>query len=270
MNFNGKVAAITGAGSGIGRALAVRLAEEGCSVSLADVDQKGLTQTAAEVAKLNVGCKQTHLDVRDKKAVGDWADETVQEFGRVDYIFNNAGVTLFDSAASTEYDDFEWVMDINFWGMVYGTKSFMKYFQEVKTGHVINVSSLFGLVAFPNQSAYNASKFAIRGFTEALALEMKDTDIQVSSVHPGGILTDIARNSRFKETGSAGVTKEEAVRSFDAIAKTAPAQAADVILKGVLAGKRRILVGTDAKIIDFLQRLMPVRYASLLLKVLKP
>ena len=269
MSFNGKVAAITGAGSGIGRALAIALAERGCSVSIADIDGDGLKQTEVLVAAHNVGSKVTKLDVKNRDAVEAWADDTVQEFGQVDFVFNNAGVTMFDTVSGTSYEDFHWVMDINFWGMVYGTKAFMGYFEKANSGHVINVSSLFGLIAFPGQSAYNASKFAIRGFTEALAMEMKGTNVQVSSVHPGGIRTDIARNARFKKTDRGERNRKNAVRKFDATAQTTPEQAAAVILSGVEAGKRRILIGADAKIIDFLQRLMPIKYVGLLKRIIK-
>jgi short-subunit dehydrogenase len=153
--------------------------------------------------------------------------------------------------------------------MVYGSKAFLRHFKAAGHGHVINVSSLFGLIGVPDQSAYNASKFAIRGYTEALALELKETPIRVSSVHPGGILTDIARNSRFNKSIFKKSTKEKSVARFDAVAKTTPAQAAAVILKGVTANRRRILIGLDAKILDILQRLMPTRYGDFLYKVLK-
>lgn len=269
MSFTGKVAAITGAGSGIGRALAIRLAKEGCHVALADVDDAGLQETETEISAHNIRCVTTKLDVSDRAAVEAWSNDVVSEFGAVDYIFNNAGVALFDTAESDDYDNIRWVMDINFWGMVYGSKAFLKHFREAGSGHVINVSSLFGLIAFPGQSAYNASKFAIRGYTEALAMELKGSGIYASSVHPGGILTDIARNSRYTKSSFEGGSKEKTVVEFDRMVKTTAEDAADVILKGVKGKKQRILIGKDAKILDFIQRIMPVGYSKLLFKILK-
>lgn len=268
MRFDGKIAAITGAGSGIGRALAVKLASEGCSVAISDVDEKGLAETAEMVARYNVGYDQLKLDVSDRDAVENWAEAVVEKMGSADYVFNNAGVTLLENVANTEYDDFRWVMDINFWGMVYGSKAFLKYFQSRGSGHIINVSSLFGLVAFPNQAAYNASKFAIRGFTEALGLELKDTDIFVSSVHPGGIRTSIARNARANEANLGGRTVEDFANNFEASARTTPEEAAEVILSGVLKRKRRILIGKDARFMDRVQRLFPEKYGPMLQKIL--
>ncbi|WP_025898388.1 SDR family NAD(P)-dependent oxidoreductase [Sneathiella glossodoripedis] len=268
MRFSGQIAAITGAGSGIGRALAVALAKEGCHLALADLDEAGLQGTVDIVKGHNISCRHVLLDVSDEAAVQKWSDDTVEEFGRVDYIFNNAGVALFDSAESEDYESFRWVMDINFWGMVYGTKAFLKHFRKSGSGHVINVSSLFGLIGFPGQSAYNASKFAIRGYTEALALELQGSNIGVTSVHPGGIRTDIARNARFKRAGESSNSQLETIKRFDALAKTSPAQAAETILNGVVSNKRRVLIGNDARILDFVQRLMPTRYGSFLNRVL--
>ncbi len=268
MRFEGKVAAITGAGSGIGRALAIKLASEGCSVAISDVDEKGLAETADMVARYNVGCQQSKLDVSDQKAVENWAESVVEQMGSADYVFNNAGVTLLESVANTEYEDFRWVMDINFWGMVYGSKAFLKYFQSRGSGHIINISSLFGLVAFPNQAAYNSSKFAIRGFTEALGIELKDTDVFASSVHPGGIRTSIARNARANEANMNGKTVEDFAKGFEAAAKVTPEQAAEVILNGVEKRKKRILIGKDARFMDRLQRLFPEKYGALLHKIL--
>ncbi len=264
MSFSGKIAAITGAGSGIGRALAIKLAEQGCSVAISDVDEEGLNETAKLVANHNVGCHKTILDVKNREDVEKWADTVVKDMGGADYIFNNAGVALMDCVETMKYEDFRWIMDINFWGMVYGSKAFLTHFSKQKSGHIINVSSLFGLIAFPSQSAYNASKFAIRGFTEALAIEQKDTDVFVSSVHPGGIKTNIAKNARFINSGMPGMKKSDSEKAFDALAKTTPTQAADVILKGVLKKKKRILIGSDARLLDRLQRLMPVKYTKLI------
>ncbi|MBE7637460.1 SDR family NAD(P)-dependent oxidoreductase [Sneathiella sp. P13V-1] len=268
MRFENKVAAVTGAGSGIGRALALLLAKEGASVAISDVDQQGLDETETLISQYNVGCHKTILDVSDREKVEEWANNVVQEFGKADYIFNNAGVALFDTADSNDYANFEWIMNINFWGMVYGSKAFLQHFKDRGEGHVINVSSLFGLIGFPNQSAYNSSKFAIRGYTEALALEMEGSNIKVSSVHPGGIKTDIARNCRFADENLTGGNKQDAVKKFDLAAKTTPAQAAEVIVSGVLKGDKRILIGKDAKIMDWIQRLMPQGYGRFISKAI--
>lgn len=268
MEFKGKVAAITGAGSGIGRALAIELAKLGCDLAIADLDTQGLDETAGLVAKYKVRLKQTKLDVSDRQAVEQWSDDVVAEMGRVDYIFNNAGVALFDSADSLDYENFEWLMNINFWGMVYGTKAFLRYFKKAQMGHVINVSSIFGLIGYPGQSAYNASKFAIRGYTEALALELEGSNIHASSVHPGGIKTDIARNSRLRSNQQNEKTMAQIVKNFDKMAITTAEQAANIILSGVRARRRKILIGRDAKRVDFVQRLLPQSYGKWLSRIL--
>jgi len=264
MSFSGKVAAITGAGSGIGQALACRLASEGCSVSICDVNEEGLKETAERIAKHNVGCLVSTVDVTDRQAVESWAEKTIQELGGADYVFNNAGVALIDRVETIKYDDFNWLMNINFWGMVYGSKAFLDHFKEKDSGHIINVSSLFGLIAVPGQAAYNASKYAIRGFTEALAQELKGSGVAAHSVHPGGIRTNIAKNARFVNSGPGGGDHQDMQKNFEKIAKTTPDQAADVILKGVEAGKMRILIGGDARLLDRIQRFMPEKYPSFL------
>lgn len=264
MGFQGKIAAITGAGSGIGRALACRLASEGCSVAISDVNEEGLKETAALVAKHNVGCFQSSLDVRDQEAVEQWAADVVKELGGADYVFNNAGVALVDRVETIDYDDFRWLMDINFWGMVYGSKAFLPHFKSQGSGHIVNVSSLFGLISVPGQSAYNASKFAIRGFTEAMAQELKGSGVYASSVHPGGIKTNIARNARFVNGGPDGGNHDDMQKNFEKMARTTPDQAADVILNGMAKKKKRILIGGDARLLDRVQRLMPEKYSDFL------
>jgi NAD(P)-dependent dehydrogenase (short-subunit alcohol dehydrogenase family) len=265
--FDNKIAAITGAGSGIGRALAVQLAKEGCSVAISDVNEEGLNDTSEMIAKYNVGCQKDVLDVSDQEAVERWAGSVIENLGGADYVFNNAGVTLMQSAAETKIEDFRWVMDINFWGMVYGSKAFLPHFMKQKSGHIINVSSLFGLIAFPNQAAYNSSKFAIRGFTEALALEQKENGIHVSSVHPGGIGTGIVQNARIPQDTD-GTMKKEAQNRFNKAAITTAEQAANVILDGVDKGRRRILIGKDARFMDRIQRFLPEKYGNFIHKTL--
>ena len=197
-DFNDRVAAITGAGSGIGRALANALARRGAHVALSDIDDSGLAETAAQCEGFGVEITSDHLDVADRDAVYAWADRVVTLHGRVNLIVNNAGVALGATVESMSYEDFEWLMRIDFWGVVYGTKAFLPYLKQSGEGHVVNLSSVFGLISVPSQSAYNAAKFAVRGFTDTLRmeLEIEDANVSVTTVHPGGIKTNIARNAR--------------------------------------------------------------------------
>ena len=266
-NYRDKVAAITGAGSGIGRATALMLAEQGCHLALSDVDEKGLLETASQVS--GVRCTHHIVDVADREAVYAWANQVFQEHGRINIIMNNAGVGLGDTVEQMKYEDFEWLMNINFWGVVYGTKAFLPYLKQSGEGHIINVSSVFGLIGVPTQSAYNAAKFAVRGFTESLReeLEIEDACVSATSIHPGGIKTNIARNSRLGDGSSISgqvQTAEEVARQFDKVARTTPKEAARIILEGVRKNRARVLVGFDAHLIDSMQRLLPTTYQKLL------
>lgn len=261
-----KTALITGAGSGIGRALALCLTREGAArVILTDVNREGLEETAGQVRKAGGTAETFLLDVSDKDGVYDFAETVAREFGGADIVINNAGVAQVANVDELTYDDFEWVMNIDFWGMVYGTKAFLPQLQQKGAGHIVNVSSLFGIIAAPRQAAYNSAKFAIRGFTEALAHEMRETAIRVSSVHPGGIKTNIVRNARFLQSTSAG-ERQEAASNFDKIARTSPAKAAEIIVRGIQKDRRRILIGMDARLIDLLQRLFPAGYGFIFKK----
>ncbi|MEQ9143181.1 MAG: SDR family NAD(P)-dependent oxidoreductase [Parvibaculaceae bacterium] len=255
----GKVAVVTGAASGIGRATACLLAAEGARLAISDVDREGLEQTAEKI-RAGGGEVTTYLvDVANKDAVYGLADQVASTFSGADIVVNNAGVAQVARIEELSYDDFEWVMDIDFWGMVYGTKAFLPQLQTKGRGHIVNVSSIFGLIAVPTQAAYNSAKFAIRGFTEALRLEFKGTEIQVSCVHPGGIKTNIVRNARFLQSTAAS-EREEAVAGFDRLARTTPEKAAQTIVKGIRKNKPRILIGFDARLVDWTQRLLPTRY----------
>jgi short-subunit dehydrogenase len=267
MDFLEKTAAITGAGSGIGRALARKLASSGCNLALSDISEDGLAETTALIGNQPVKCITTKLDVSNREAVEAWAAASIEEFENIDLVFNNAGVTVVDNVNTMTYDDFYWVMNVNFWGVVHGSKAFLPHLLRRRQGHIINISSLFGLVTVPGQSAYHASKFAVRGFTESLGQEVRGKGVGVSCVHPGGILTDIAKNARFKRSFLGSQTAEEFSNSFDAIARTTSEQAAEVILDGVRKNKRRILIGSDARLLDCLQRLMPTKYSDFLNKV---
>ncbi len=272
-NFSGKVAAITGAGSGIGRALAQQLAAQGCHLALSDVDSKGLQETA-DLLKANQVKISTHiLDVSDKAAVFDWADSVVAEHGAVHMIFNNAGVALSGTVAGLSIDDYEWIMAINFWGTLYGTKAFLPKLEASGEGHIINISSIFGLTSQPLMSGYNASKFAVRGFTESLRqdLELTGSSVSTTCVHPGGIKTNIAKRSRIDSSVAAatGSDNDSAVSEFERLFINTPESAAKAILDGVKHNRRRVLIGPDARVFDGLVRLFPTGYQWLFTRVIK-
>ncbi|MDJ0836635.1 MAG: SDR family oxidoreductase [Acidobacteriota bacterium] len=252
-----QTAVVTGAASGIGKALARRLREEGYALALCDVNDQALTALAEE---LGGDVLTWAVDVRDREAVFDFAGETLKRFGRVDLVINNAGVALAVPFMDMTYEDLEWVMDINFWGVMHGCKAFLPSMIAQGSGHLVNISSSFGLVGIPTQSAYNAAKFAVRGVTECLRQELNTTGVGVTCVHPGGIKTNIARHSRFHEDHEGNRNREAFVKRFDAIAKISTEKAAEVILAGVRKGKPRVLIGGDARVIDWLARWFPNSY----------
>ena len=255
--FGGRVAAITGAGSGIGRALARELAGRGCHLALCDIDDVGLAETVTLCEGLGVKVTSQRVDVADRTAVEAWAEAVVADHGRVNLVVNNAGVALGATVEAMAVSDLEWLMSVNFWGVVNGTKAFLPHLEAAGEGHVVNLSSVFGLVSVPCQSAYNAAKFAVRGFTDALRMELEITGSPVSctTVHPGGIKTNIARNARIDPSATALAGGRDTVVEFDKIAMTSPERAARVILTGVERNRRRVLVGPDAKVIDLASRL---------------
>jgi NAD(P)-dependent dehydrogenase (short-subunit alcohol dehydrogenase family) len=258
--LDGKVVVITGAGSGIGRALAVNAAGKGAVLALSDWDEVGLMETVELLsAQQSREVRTDKVDVRDRAALKEYAASVREELGRVNVVFNNAGVALSGDFEEVSYEDFEWVMDVDFWGVVQGTKEFLPHLIESGDGHLVNISSLFGLMGMPGQTAYNAAKFGVRGFTEALRQELliAKHPVQVTCVHPGGIKTAIARNAR----ATSSVDQTEMARFFDdKLAKTTPEKAAEVIIDGVLANKARVVVGTDAKLLDLWVRLVGPRY----------
>jgi butyryl-CoA dehydrogenase len=252
------VAAITGAGSGIGRALALDLAKRGAHLALSDIDEVGLAETVSNCEGFGVKVTSQKLDVADRDAVYAWADRVVADHHQVNLIFNNAGVALGATIESMSYEDFEWLMNINFWGVVYGTKAFLPHLTASGEGHIVNLSSVFGLVSIPSQSAYNAAKFAVRGFTDALRmeLEIEGSPVSCTTIHPGGIKTNIARNARMNESVMALAGDAESARNaFDKVALTRPKKAARQILRAVERNRRRALIGPDAKVFDLLSRL---------------
>ncbi len=272
--FEHKVAAITGAGSGIGRALALELAARGCQLALADIDANGLAETAALAARTapQLRISTARVDVAQREAMHDWAARVASEHARINLIFNNAGVALGASIDGMRYEDLEWIMGINFWGVVHGTKAFLPHLKASGDGHVINISSLFGLLATPGSGAYNASKFAVRGFTEALRQELELARLPVSAtcVHPGGIRTAIARHARTDASiRELGGDERTASRNFEKFLLTPPERAATVILEAVRRNRRRVLIGRDAWLFDKLQRLLPAGYQRIATQAIK-
>jgi butyryl-CoA dehydrogenase len=265
--FTGRVAAITGAGSGIGRALARDLARRGAHLALSDVDDAGLAETVSMCEGSAVKVTSQRVDVADRVAVFAWADRVVEEHGKVNLVVNNAGVALAATIDEGSIEDIEWLMNINYWGVVYGTKAFLPHLKAAGEGHIVNMSSVFGLISVPAQSAYNSAKFAVRGFTDALRMELEVADVGVSctTVHPGGIKTNIARNARIDPAlqESAG-SREEQAKRFDRMALTTPEKAARQILAAVERNRRRVLVGPDAKVIDLVSRLPAGLYQRVL------
>ena len=267
--FTGRVAAITGAGSGIGRALARELARRGAHLALSDVNETGLAETVSLCEGHGVKVTSHRVDVADRAAVFAWADTVAAEHGKVNLVVNNAGVALGATIDEGSVDDVAWLMGINYWGVVYGTKAFLPHLKAAGEGHIVNLSSVFGLISVPTQSAYNSAKFAVRGFTDALRMELEIANCGVSctTVHPGGVKTNIARNARIDpalEAEAGG--RAEADRRFDRMAITTPEKAARQILKAVERNRRRVLVGPDAKVIDLISRLPAGLYQKVLVK----
>ncbi|WP_338886170.1 SDR family NAD(P)-dependent oxidoreductase [Rhodococcus sovatensis] len=257
--FAGKVAVVTGAGSGIGRALALNLAERGAKLALSDVDVNGLEETVRQVEALGAEVASQFLDVSQRETVLDYADTVRARFGKINQIYNNAGIAYHGDVEASSFKDIERIVDVDFWGVVNGTKAFLPHLQESGDGHIVNISSLFGLLAMPSQAAYNAAKFAVRGFSEALRMELliSKAPVKMTVVHPGGIKTAIARNATVAEN----YDQQSVAKFFDAkLAKTTPDQAAKTILKGVEKGKGRVLIGSDAIALDLLQRITGSKY----------
>jgi NAD(P)-dependent dehydrogenase (short-subunit alcohol dehydrogenase family) len=259
--FGGKVAVVTGAGSGIGQALAIELARRGAKLAISDIDTKGLADTERQIRDLGADVKADRLDVTEREAVLAYADAVNAHFGRVNQIYNIAGIAFLGDIEVSGFKDIERVMDVDFWGVVNGTKAFLPHLIASGDGHVVNMSSMFGLFGVQGQAAYNAAKFAVRGFTEALRQEMRQAGhpVQVTSVHPGYIKTAIARSAGTAE----GVDKTPAIATFDKVAITSPHRAAKIILRAVDRNKARVLPGPDAKLFDLVVRAMGSGYMRL-------
>jgi len=254
------VAVVTGAGSGIGRALALALAERGCALALADRDGRGIIATADEARKAGAHAVSEHVvDVADIEAMTRFRDEALKAHGRVELLVNNAGVALQGELEELTLENMRWLIDINFWGVVHGTRLFLPSLRQQRQAHIVNISSIFGIVGVAGQSAYAASKFAVRGFSEVLRHELGDTAIRVSTVHPGGVRTNIVRNARMPAKLDPE-RRQRLIARFDEIARTMPEQAARRIIRGIERDELRIIVGGDARLLATLQWLLPARY----------
>jgi NADP-dependent 3-hydroxy acid dehydrogenase YdfG len=265
-DFRDKVCVITGAGSGIGRALALQLAGRGARLALSDIDADRAAASAAAASQRGAREAESYaLDVADREAFFAHASEVVERFGVVNFVVNNAGVALEGTVLETSIEDYEWLMGINWWGVLYGTKVFLPHLIASGDGYLVNISSVFGLIAVPTQSAYHAAKFAVRGLTESLRQEMlmDGHPVGVSCVHPGGVKTDIARAARSERDPT------ERAETFEKMARLTPEQAAQIILRGVERRRARILVGTDAQALDLMQRATGSRYQDLVWRAAK-
>ncbi|GAC1631043.1 MAG: SDR family NAD(P)-dependent oxidoreductase [Nevskia sp.] len=267
-SFDNKVAAITGAGSGMGRELALELAKRRCHLALSDVNEQGLEETATMARALGVKVTAQRLDVAKRDDIYAWAERVAADHGKVNLIFNNAGVALNSPLDTISQADFEWIFNINFWGVVNGSQAFLPHLKNSGDGHIVNTSSLFGIIGTPGTGAYSATKFAVRGYTESLRIELDILDCGVSAtcVHPGGIRTAINNSARVAEGTERllGISGEEARKRFDKLLDTTSAnQAARIILGAVERNSRRVVVGPDAKFMDILVRLLGSWYQPL-------
>ncbi|MGX1350110.1 short-subunit dehydrogenase [Bradyrhizobium elkanii] len=259
----GSAAAVTGAASGIGRALAHELALRGCDLAIADRDEAGLQAAAAEIAKASPRKVTVHrLDVSEPDQITAFAQAAVTAHPSLNIVVNNAGVALLGEFGEIDQAQMEWLFNINFWGVVHGTRAFLPQLSRQREAHIVNISSIFGIIAPPGQSAYCAAKFAVRGFSESLRHELAvaNSPVRLSVVHPGGVATSIARNSRAGTGVTDNARRAESIERFDALARTTPTAAAQRIIAGIEKNQPRILIGKDAYFMDLLQRFRPARY----------
>lgn len=264
----GTVAVITGAGGGIGRALAMALAREGCALALADKDAHAAAVAAGDAKQAGAATVSSHaVDVADLEAMTRFRDEVKKAHGRAQLLINNAGVALGGLFEEVSLDDMRWLMEINFWGVVNGTKLFLPLLRAERQAHIVTLSSIFGIVAPAGQTAYAASKFAVRGFSEALRHELAGSPIRVSIVHPGGVKTNIARDARLPPKFDPD-RRERMLKRFEQAARTTPKEAARQIVSGIKRDRERILIGRDAMLLAALARLMPVGYGRVLARLL--
>ena len=259
MRLTGRTAVVTGAAGGIGRAIAVSLARRGCHLALADVDEAGLAETADLARVDGVRVSRHRVDVADRLAVAGFPNVVTAEHAGVDVLVNNAGVAVGGTFEQVSDEDFEWLFEVNFWGVVRMTRAFLPLLRASDDGRVVNLSSVYGLIAPPEQVAYAASKFAVRGFSEALRHELEGSGVGVTVVHPGGVNTSIAEKARVP----AGVTEEEIARRrerYKKLLRLPPEVAGETIVRGIEHRQARVLIGSDAKVISLIARLLPVSY----------
>jgi NADP-dependent 3-hydroxy acid dehydrogenase YdfG len=268
MNLTNKVAVITGAASGIGRATALAMARRGCHLALADIDESAVQDTARAAQALGVRATAHRLDVADRDAVRTFPDEVKAAHQQVDLLMNNAGVALGGTFEQVSEADFDWLMEINFHGVVRMTRAFLPLLHRSDEARVVNVSSIYGIITPPGQAAYSASKFAVRGFSNVLRHELEGSTVGVSVVHPGGVATSIARNARIP-AGAPGDDVERGRKNMEKLLRMPPEQAGEIIVRGIEKRRARILVGSDAKAAALLERLAPVGYWNLLKKAIK-
>lgn len=257
---------MTGAGSGIGRALAGCLAREKMALALADADPSGLEETVRGLGPSSSGVSSHVVDVSDAGQVEQFSADVVRRHGRVTLLINNAGVAIYGTIEELSLSEIDWLVRINFWGVVHGVKFFLPVLRREPHAHIVNVSSIYGIISPAGQSAYCASKFAVRGFTEVLMHELEGTSVGVSCVHPGGVRTAIARRARISAGVKDPTQRQLAIAAFDRVSRTTPEAAAERIVAGIKRQEPRILIGSDAIQIDRMQRLMPVRYWRIMRK----
>src|ERR1700720_4149655 len=265
--IRGAAAAVTGAASGIGRALALELAARGCDLALADRDEAGLQTVAAEIGRAHARKVTVHrVNVAEPGQIEDFAQAAVAAHPGLNIVVNNAGVALLGQFGEIEQAQMDWLMNINFWGVVHSTRAFLPHLQRQREAHIVNLSSIFGIIAPPGQTAYAAAKFAVRGFSESLRheLQMAASPVRLSVVHPGGVATNIVRNSRAGTGVTDNARRAQTIERFDAAAKTTPAAAALRIITGIEKNQPRILIGNDARFMDLLQRFRPGTYWAVL------
>lgn len=262
MNLSSQhVAVITGAASGIGRSLALQMAQKGVKIALQDVNQAGLQETQSMIEQAGGTAKIYIVDVGKKEEIYAAKDQVLTDFGHVDIVVNNAGVALYRiGLMDVKQEEFDWLMNINFWGVVHGTQGYLPHLLERPASYVINISSVFGLVGVVHNGPYCCSKFAVRGYTEAIRAETMGTSLRAMVVHPGGIKTNIARSARGRGDSD---TRSEDIKNFEKSFITTPEKAAATIMKGIARDKSRILIGPDARQIDFFTRLMPERFVKM-------